>query len=436
VQFRCTAGNTNDADTHRQTWDTLRAVAGRPDFLYVADSKLCTREAMDHIDRQRCGFVTVLPCQRSPHSDVMRTVLHPGGTVGVTADLIAKMEEDALMIFVGVDLHTREQTGAVLDTATGEIGQFRLRHEGNAVEAFYADLPGPATVAIESTGYALWFHSLMQRLGHTLLVGDAAKIRATVVRRTKTDRRDAKHILTLLKEGRFPAIWVPDPDVRDLRALVAHRMRLVRVRTMIRNGVHAIALNYRLTLGASLFTRRGVAQLQALSLPTYTAHRREESLELLSWLDARIATLEDRIAAVADANPDARRLMTHPGVGPLTALATLLVVGPISRFPTSKHVVSYVGLAPAIASSAGKHHLGGITKQGNRLVRFVLGQAGHTALRGDPDLKRLYYRVLQRRGKARAKVAVARALLVRLYIMQWDQIEYAEFRRRGEAKAA
>ena len=340
------------------------------------------------------------------------------------------------MMLVGVDLHTREQSVASVDTTTGEVGQLRLRHEGNAVEEFYSALPAPVTVAIESTGYALWFHSLMQRLGHTLLVGDAAKIRASVVRRTKTDRRDAWHILTLLREDRFPAIWIPDPDVRDLRALVAHRMRLVRVRTMIRNGVHAIALNYRLTLGASLFTRRGMSQLNELPLPAHTARRREESLELLEWLDARITLLEKRIAEVADRHSDARRLMTHPGVGPLTALATLLVLGPVARFATSKHVVSYVGLAPAIASSAGKHHLGGITKQDNRLLRFVLGQAGHTALRGDPDLKQLYHRVLHRRGKARAKVAVARALLVRLYIMQRDGIDYAEFRRRGEAQAA
>jgi len=340
------------------------------------------------------------------------------------------------MMLVGVDLHTRESSVAMLDTATGEIKQFHLRHEGNAVEEFYAALPAPVTVAIESTGYALWFHSLMQRLEHTLLVGDAVKIRASVVRRTKTDRRDAQHILTLLKESRFPAIWVPDPDVRDQRALVAHRMRLVRMRTMIRNGGHAIALNYRLTLGASLFTRQGVGRLKALPLPTHTAHRRDESLELLTWLDARIAVLDKRIADVAASHPDARRLMTHPGIGPLTALASLLVLGPVARFATSKHVVSYVGLAPAIASSAGKHHLGGITKQGNRLLRYVLGQAGHTALRVDPDLKQLYHRVLHRRGKARAKVAVARALLVRLYIMQRDRIDYAEFRRRGEAKAA
>jgi transposase len=264
------------------------------------------------------------------------------------------------MTLVGVDLHTRDESVAVLDTASGELQERRIRHEGDDVERFYAGLPAPATVAIESTGYAIWFHALMRRLGHTLVVGDAAKIRATVVRKTKTDRRDARHILALVSERRFPAIWVPEPEVRDLRALIAHRMRLIRVRTLVRNGVHAIALNYRLTLGSSLFTRRGRAQLDQLTLPPHTANRRDESLELLAWLDSHLALLDARIETTAAADPEAVRLMTHPGVGPLTALAIILILGPIDRFPTSKHVSSYIGLAPAVASSAGKHRLGGI----------------------------------------------------------------------------
>ena len=147
------------------------------------------------------------------------------------------------MTFVGCDLHTRMQQVAVLDTGTGVVSERRLDHDGLAVEEFYAALPRPVTVGIESTGYAVWFHTLMQRLGHTLLVGDAAKIRAMVVRKTKTDRRDALHLLDLLRHDRFPTIWVPDPATRDLRALLTHRMRLVRIRTMIKNGLQAIALN-------------------------------------------------------------------------------------------------------------------------------------------------------------------------------------------------
>jgi transposase len=106
------------------------------------------------------------------------------------------------MTIVGCDLHTRKQQVAVLHTDTGEVEEQELLHSDNAVEQFYSALPRPVTVGIESTGYALWFHELMQRLGHTLPVGEAAKIRAMVVRKTKTERRDAQHLLDLLKHDR------------------------------------------------------------------------------------------------------------------------------------------------------------------------------------------------------------------------------------------
>src|SRR5262245_57237021 len=170
----------------------------------------------------------------------------------------ALRKEAGAMTFVGCDLHTRTQQVAVLDTRTGEMREHQLVHEGPAVEEFYAALPRPVTLGIESTGYASWFHTLMQRLGHTLLVGDAAKIRAMVVRKTKTDRRDARHILDPLRHDRFPAIWVPDPATRDLRALLTHRMRLVRIRTMVKNGLQAIALNYRVALGSKLLRQAGL----------------------------------------------------------------------------------------------------------------------------------------------------------------------------------
>src|SRR5262249_31378081 len=156
--------------------------------------------------------------------------------------------EAALMTLVGCDLHSRKQQVAVLDTTTGEILEQELVHDGDAVERFYRALRPPVTIGIETTGYTQWFHTAMHRLGHTVLVGEAAKIRAMVVRKTKTDRRDARHLLDLLRHDRFPTVWIPDPDTRDLRALVAHRVRLVRMRTMVKNGLQAIALNHRLAL--------------------------------------------------------------------------------------------------------------------------------------------------------------------------------------------
>lgn len=131
--------------------------------------------------------------------------------------------------------------------------------------------------------------------------------------------------------------------------------------------------------------------------------------------------------------PGARQLLPHPGVGAVTALTTVLVLGPVRRFPGSKEVASYVGLAPTLHASADTRHLGSIPKQGSALLRMVLVQAAAVAARYDEDLKRQYCTLLRRRGHAKARVAVARQLLVRLCIMLRDRIDYEEFRRRGRA---
>src|SRR2546428_9223935 len=192
---------------------------------------------------------------------------------------------------------------------------------------------------------------------------------------------------------------------------------------MLKNGLHAIALNQRLARGAKLLRHDGLAQLQALPLPPYTAQRRDHSLELLGTLHTKIQQLDAAIATAALAHPDAPRLLTHPGVGPLTALATVLVLGPVTRCADARHVVSYVGLPPSLHASADKYRLGHITKQGSSLLRWVLGQAAPHAARFDADLKRTYFTLRQRRGRAKARVAVTRKLLVRLLL--------ADIRKRG-----
>jgi transposase len=182
---------------------------------------------------------------------------------------------------------------------------------------------------------------------------------------------------------------------------------------MVKNGLHAIALNYRLTHGSKLLHRAGLAQRQALALPPHTAQRRDQSLELLAGLTAQIRELDDAITTAALTHPDAPRLITHPGVGALTALATIVVWGPVARFQDSKHVVNYIGLAPALNASADTYHLGHITKQGSTLLRFALGQAASHAARMDVDLKRAYLTIMHRarapqsQGRGRSETARA-----------------------------
>ena len=153
--------------------------------------------------------------------------------------------------------------------------------------------------------------------------------------------------------------------------------------------------------------------------------------QLLDQLTVWIRELDQRMEEEVARRQDAQRLMTHPGVGAQTALATVLVLGPAERFPDPKHVTSYLGLIPEENSSGGRQRFGHLTKQGNRLMRFLLVEAAQTASRYDAGLRRTHRRLAFRKGAPIAKVAIARKLAIRLYIMLRDQIDYAEFCRRG-----
>src|SRR5580658_7004390 len=141
------------------------------------------------------------------------------------------------MRIIGCDLHARQQSLAMLETTTGEVGNLTLMHEGNEVREFYSELPRPVLVGIEATGSMQWFLNLMEELGIECRVGHPATIRAAAPRKQKNDRRDADLILSLLVEGRFPAIWMPSKELQDLRSLLRHRHQWVRLRTRIQNAL-------------------------------------------------------------------------------------------------------------------------------------------------------------------------------------------------------
>ena len=319
------------------------------------------------------------------------------------------------MIIIGCDLHTRFQQIAMLDTATGEIVERRLEHGTGEAQRFYAALPGPARVGMEATGYARWFERMLAEQGHQLWVGNAAAIRAAQVRKQKTDARDAQHLLRLLSEDRFPKIWVSSPAARDVWQLLRHRHKLVGFRTSVRNQLQALAMGEGVCRKKKLWSKGGRQELEGLALGEWAGRRRRELLELLDRRDGSLQELDQAVAQQAESHPAAVRLMQHPGVGPVTGLAMALAVGPIHRFANSRKRVSDLGLNPREDSSGGKQRLGAISKQGNSLVRFLLIETAQTASRQDPELRRAYQRLRFRRGKAVAKVAIARKLAVRLY---------------------
>jgi transposase len=330
------------------------------------------------------------------------------------------------MLIIGCDFHPSFQQVAIFDKRTGEIQEKRLQHCAEA-ERFYRSLAGEQVqVGMEACGHYPWFERLLAELGFALKLGDAAEIRASVVRRQKTDRRDAEHLLDLLRQDRFPEIWVPSLEERDVRQLLVHRHKQVQARTRTKNQLQAMALSYGVQKKWKLWTKAGRAELEKLPLLAYAAERRQRLLKALDGLEVDIVELNRRVYEEVKKRPQAVRLMTHPGVGPVTALAMVLTLGPAERFGSGKQVGSYFGLIPSEESSGGRQRLGRISKQGSSFLRFLLVEAGQTAARYDPQLKRFYRRLAMRKNRGVAKVAVARKLATRLYLMLREEWTYAQ----------
>ena len=337
------------------------------------------------------------------------------------------------MIIIGCDYHPSFQQIAFVDTETGEFQEQRLAHREEA-EKFYRDLAargGKLRVGMEASGQARWFERLLAELNVELWIGDAAEIRAKRVRKKKTDREDARHILRLLVEDRFPRIWVLSWENRDLRQLLWHRHCMVQMRTRIMNQLQAVALNEGLRCKKRLWRENGRKQLEAFPLAPWASRRRRDLLELLDRLNPTITELSQAIEREVENCPEAKRLMTHPGVGALTALAFVLVIGDAERFRCGKQIASYLGLVPAEESSGERRRLGHISKQGSAILRFFLVEAAQVTVRSDPEWRSKFFHLALRRGRKIAKVAMARRLAVRLYWMWREERDYEQLKKFG-----
>ena len=333
------------------------------------------------------------------------------------------------MLIVGCDYHPRWQQVAWFDTETGEIGEQKLVNGDGEAERWYRQLPRPSLIGLEATGNSQWFLDLLNQLGHEVWVGDAAAIRASYVRRQKNDRRDAGHVLKLLREGRFPRLWMPSAEQRDLRQLLIHRHKLVQIRSRVKNGLQHLAMNQGMQKKSRLWSVAGQKAFRQLPLTGWAQWRRQDLLQLLVYLDQQIAPLDRAAQQAAEQDPQARLLLSQPGVGPITALAFVLTIGDVAHFARGKQVASYLGLIPREHSSGGRQRLGAISKQGNTFLRMLLVEAAHSVVRLDEGFRKQYARRCHSKPKGIAKVAAARRLAVRLYWMLRTHTPYPEIVR-------
>jgi transposase len=332
------------------------------------------------------------------------------------------------MLIIGCDYHPSFQQISFVDQETGECDNLRLEHKNGEAERFYRKLAGLAVrVGVEATGGMRWFERLLGELGFELWVGDAAKVRAAAARKPKTDKRDADLLLRLLLENRFPRIWVPTVEQRDARQLVLHRHKLVQTRTRAKNQLQALATNE--GIQKRVWTQAGQEELKKAALSPWASVRRQDWQELLEEFNQRIDPLDQALEQQAEQRAEVKLLMTQHGVGPVVATAFVVTLCDPKRFASSKQVAAYLGLVPQENSSGqGRQRLGHITKQGNNLLRGLLVEAAHVAVRFEPEWKRKYTRLAMKKNRSIAAVAVARCLAVRLWWMWKLGLNYEQFK--------
>jgi len=317
---------------------------------------------------------------------------------------------------VGVDLHKQTSQVAIL-ADTGEITQHRLPNDRTVIKSFFRELPTPARIAIEATGTWWWIVDLLESLGHDVSLSHPKQTRAIAAARLKNDRVDAQRLAVLLRANLLPTVWIPPQPVREARELVRHRLHLVQIRTRVKN--HLLALlarrNLRAHCGQSWLSVRGRQELERLSLGETPGRIVENCRKLLQLLDDQIRGLEIALIERFHDDPHVQRLQTIPGIGRF--LATLLVIelGDIRRFPSAKHLVSYVGLVPRVRASGERVRLGHISKEGSPILRWALVVAATQAARQPGPLQHWHRQVLVRRGPMIARVALARRLLALVY---------------------
>ncbi len=326
---------------------------------------------------------------------------------------------------IGLDIHRDFCEVAIVEGAkVRSAGRFST--EPDAIERWARELRADDLVTLEATGNALAVARLIEPFAKVVLANPKAVKGATAIR-TKTDKIDARTLATLLAGGFLPEVWMVDEATRVLRRQVSRRAHLVRTRTKVKNQIHATLIRNLLRPPVSdLFGVRGLAWLSEQELPDDERETIDGCLRQITFFDEEIRLLDVHLAEATLASRDMRRLLTLPGINSVTAAAFMAAVGDIRRFPTPRHLVSYLGLDPKVRQSGSEpaRH-GRISKQGPSDARHVLVEAAWRAGRETGPLRAFSQRVAAKRGMNIATVAVARKLVIIAWHMLSSDRDYA-----------
>jgi len=327
---------------------------------------------------------------------------------------------------IGIDVHRNFIQVCLLDPQGQELinDRWDLR-DPDGIEALFSSVPPETEIALEGSFGWMWLTDRLQQMGFSVHLADCKRVRLIAESRLHTDKVDARTLAQLLRSHFLPEAYLPPRSLQHKRMLLRHREGLLKVRTSVKNRVHALLVRYNLHPAASdIFGRGGMQWLRALELEAPARAMLDDHLEHLEFLNQQIRRVERRLDAALGADERVVWLISLAGVGRLTAYFILAEIGEIGRFSRPAKLVSYCGLCPSTHQSAATVFHGRTAGQGRRLLKWALVEAAHTAVRRDPYFARVFHRLAKRKGTAKAYVAVARKMAIIIWQMLSEERPY------------
>jgi transposase len=318
------------------------------------------------------------------------------------------------MIYVGLDHHKSYSQVKAVDESGKKVGSARLPNNFDEVSGFFKELGEPCKVVLEA-GWSWgrmydWLAEIHQieeiQLAHPF------RVKAIASAQVKTDSIDAETLAQLLRTGMIPKAHIPCAETRRLREIVRQRLFLVRIRTMVKNRIHALLDRYHAVPPpmSDLFGKRGRDYLRKLELPSGGKEQLEQDIRILETLCEEIKETESFLKKSLEGDRRMELLLTVPGLGPILAAVVALEIDDIQRFPAAPKLVAYAGLVPTTHASGGHVHHGRLMKQSNKWLRWALIEASWVAIRNDPYFRTHFSRRRLHKGAQTADVATARRL--------------------------
>ena len=319
-----------------------------------------------------------------------------------------------MSVYVGIDVHRKRSQVAVIDGDGEVLANRNVPNGAETILGVIGGLPAGTPAAFEAAFGWGWLVELLEGYGFDPHLVHPLQCKAIASARLKNDKVDAAILAQLLRADLLPEAWIAPPAVRQLRALLRHRIQLVRLRTLLRNRIHAVLADHGQDRPGGCWSGPGRAWLASLELPATSREVAGDDLALIDALQPVIDRLDWEVRQQAKADPRVKVLTQLPGVGPFIALVILAEIGDISRFGSARKLAAWAGLTPTVRGSDRTVRHGHISKQGSTWLRWALCEAAQTAKR-HPGFAASYQAIARRRGKKIATTAIARRLLARAW---------------------